>query len=106
MPVIQDLMALVFPRNVLKSDIFAFQKILKNQSFNLHPIKLTSLESHEYNLSSALYFMKIRPEMPKVFKILQHPTTKRVQASLYALSDNWLYMLKSFLLDNDIKKMM
>ena len=50
--------------------------------------------------------MKIRPEMPKLFKILQHPATKRVQASLYALSDNWLYMLKSFLLDNDIKKMM
>ena len=77
-------MALVFQKNILKSDIFAFQKILKNQSFNL-----ASLESHEYNLSSGLYFMKIRPEMPKLFKILQHPVTKRVQVSLYALSDNW-----------------
>ena len=33
-------MALVLKINVLKSDILTFQKIVKNQSLNLHPLKL------------------------------------------------------------------
>ena len=106
MPVIQDLMALVFPKKCIKIWHFRFSKNSQKSVVQPTSIKLRSLESHEYNLSSGLHFMKIRPEIPKLFKILQHPATKRVQASLYALSDNWLYMLKSFLLDNDIKKMM
>ena len=50
--------------------------------------------------------MKIRSEMPKLFNILQHPVIKWVKVPLYALSDNRVTMVKSFLLQDDTSKVM
>ena len=52
-------MALVFQKNVLKSDIFAFQKILKNQLFNLHPLNLYHWKAMKIHGATAIGPRKI-----------------------------------------------